>query len=125
MRIFAVFLLCFPLFAADSFITMEEYARQLYSNPRGIGCHHCHGEDGKGKVIATFTHKNEQHEFAGPPIDTVSFATFSKALNSRVRGMPRYFLTKNEIRALYYFLHPELVKKRQDAKAAKEPHGSK
>jgi hypothetical protein len=125
MRIFAVFMLCFPLFAVDSFITTEEYAQQLYSNPRGIGCHHCHGDDGKGKVVATYTQKKEQHEFAGPAIDKVPFATFSRALDSRVRGMPRYFLTKNEIRTLYYFLHPELVKKRKEPKAAKEPNGSK
>ena len=114
MRIFAVFLFCFPLFAADSFITMEEYARQLYQNPRGIGCHHCHGDDGKGKVVATYTHKKEQRAFGGPAIDTVSFPTFYKALNSRVRGMPRYFLTDSEIKALYYYLHRNERKKESE-----------
>ena len=113
MRIFPILLLVFPLFAADSFITLGEYAEQLYKNPRGIGCYHCHGEKGEGRVVATYTQKKEQRTFAGPPIVDVDFATFSRALNSRVRGMPRYFLTRGEIKALYYHLHPEKFKKRE------------
>ena len=105
MRFFLIFFLSFPLFAADSFITMEEYARQLYHNPRGIGCFHCHGEDGRGLTVARYTHKNEEHAFTGPAIHQTDYETFVKALNSRVRGMPRYFLTDNEIRALYYYVH--------------------
>ena len=120
MRIFAVLLLTFPLFAADSFITPEEYAQQLYHNPRGIGCHHCHGEAGEGKIVATYKQKKETRVFEGPAIDKVPFETFSRALNSRVRGMPRYFLTGTEIRALYAYLHHETK-----PTSAKEPRASR
>ena len=105
MRFFHVFFLSFPLFAADSFITMEEYARQLYHNPRGIGCFHCHGEDGRGLTVARYTDKNVEYAFAGPPIHQIDYKSFVKTLNGRVRGMPRYFLTEHEIRALYYYVH--------------------
>lgn len=113
MRVFALLFLFFELVAGESFITPEEYATQLYQNPRGIGCAHCHGEDGKGLTVARYTHNNEKRKFAGPPIDTVSYPKFTEALNRRVRGMPRYFLTDNEIKALYYFLHPEMVKQKK------------
>jgi len=121
MRIFALLLLAAGLFGADSFITLEEYARQLYYNPRGIGCHHCHGEKGAGLTVATYTHRKEQHVFAGPAITKTGFDAFDKALNSRVRGMPRYFLTQSEIRALYVYLHPEAAPKRKAAEAAPKP----
>jgi hypothetical protein len=112
MRIFVLLFLAFSLFA-DSFITLEEYARQLYKNPRGIGCHNCHGEDGKGLTIARYTHKKEQRAFGGPPIDQVPLSAFSESLNKRVRGMPRYFLTPKEIETLYYYLHPELLEEKR------------
>ena len=34
----------------------------------------------------------------------MSFAAFHKALDDRKRGMPRYFLTKKEVQALYLYL---------------------
>jgi mono/diheme cytochrome c family protein len=120
MRFFLAFLFGFPLFAADSFITMEEYARQLYQNPRGIGCFHCHGDDGKGKTVAQYRHKKESRSFEGPPIHKIGYRTFYKALNSRVRGMPRYFLTDSEIKALYYY-----VQEKKPKTAEKGSNGSK
>jgi len=91
--------------ATSSFITPLEYASQLYKNPRGIGCQHCHGDNGEGKLIAKYKHKNKQKRFDGPAIDKVSYVEFYKALNRRKNGMPRYFLTQKEIEALYLFLH--------------------
>jgi hypothetical protein len=35
----------------------------------------------------------------------MKFSEFYKALNKRIKGMPRYFLTKKEIEALYFYLH--------------------
>ena len=101
-----ILLLTIPLIlmALSSFITPIEYASQLYKNPRGIGCHHCHGENGEGKLIANYKDKKEKKSFKGPAINTMSFATFHQALNDRKRGMPRYFLTKKEILALYSYL---------------------
>ena len=92
------------LAATSSFITPIEYASQLYKNPRGIGCHHCHGENGEGRLIANYTHKKEKKSFSGPAINKMSFAAFHKALDDRKRGMPRYFLTKKEVQALYLYL---------------------
>lgn len=92
------------LFSESSFITDIEYASQLYKNPRGIGCQHCHGENGEGKLIANYVHKKEKKSFRGPAISGMNFNEFHRALNKRKRGMPRYFLTKKEIQALYLYL---------------------
>ncbi len=108
--------LCLALFitiltADDDFITKDEYAEQLYNNPRGISCAACHGADGSGKKIASYSVKNESHIFEAPAINTLPFETFKKALNSRNRGMPRYFLTDNEMKVLYYYLQQRQKKK--------------
>jgi len=105
MKFILLFSLPLVLFATASFITPMEYASQLYKNPRGIGCQKCHGEDGKGKIIAKYTHKEKKKAFTAPAIDTIKFEDFYKALNSRKKGMPRYFLTDKEIQALYLYLH--------------------
>lgn len=107
MRIILFVCMLFLLYADDSFITKEEYARQLYHNPRGIGCHHCHGESGEGKRIADYEDKKGKHSFSGPAINTLGYAAFSKALTKRLRGMPRYFLTVSEHQILYFYLHQQ------------------
>jgi hypothetical protein len=92
------------LSANESFITKEEYASQLYHNPRGIGCHLCHGEKGEGKLIAHFKHKNEYKAFEPPKINSINFVTFKQKMKKRIKGMPRYFLTSKEIETLYFYL---------------------
>lgn len=104
--LFFVTLVC----ADDAFITPREYAVQLYHNPRGIGCHLCHGEKGEGRIIARYEERGEPMRFEAPPINTVDFERFEKALEGRTKGMPRYFLTDDERRALYRYLHPETEK---------------
>ena len=104
MRYIIFLLLTTALFSETSFITPMEYASSLYENPRGIGCQHCHGNNGEGKVVATYIHKKEKREFSPPAINNMHFKDFYKALNERKKGMPRYFLTKGEIKALYYYL---------------------
>ena len=104
MKHIAILLLPVFLFSDTTFITPMEYASQLYKNPRGIGCQHCHGANGEGKVVARYTHKNEKKIFSGPIINNLDFNKFYKTLNVRKRGMPRYFLTKKEIKALYFYL---------------------
>jgi len=93
------------LFASSSFITATEYAAQLYKNPRGIGCHKCHGNNGEGKLIANYVHKGIKKSFRGPKINDIAFKNFYMTLNRRNNAMPRYFLTDKEIRALYLHLH--------------------
>ena len=104
MKYIAIFLVPLFLFSDTTFITPMEYASQLYKNPRGIGCEHCHGDIGQGKIVASYTHKKEKKSFAGPVINNLDFNKFYKALNVRKNGMPRYFLTKKEIKALYFYL---------------------
>jgi mono/diheme cytochrome c family protein len=93
------------LYGTSSFITPLEYASQFYKNPRGIGCQQCHGDNGKGKLIANYMHENIKKSFRGPEIDKISFGDFYKALNRQKNGMPRYYLTQKEIEALYLYLH--------------------
>ncbi len=110
-------LLPFFLFGETSFITPIEYASQLYKNPRGIGCQHCHGEKGEGKLVASYMHKKEKKEFRGPAINYLDFNKFYKALNRAKKGMPRYYLTEKEIQALYFFLQQDRKRKEKaDAK---------
>lgn len=109
-----IFLL-FPLFlyAQTSFITPMEYATSLYENPRGIGCQKCHGESGEGRVVAKyFDEKSAKNlTFEGPKINDLDFNKFFYALNKRTKGMPRYFLTQQEIEILYYYLQEKNQKK--------------
>jgi mono/diheme cytochrome c family protein len=108
-------LLCIPLFATSSFITQSEYAQQLYKNPRGIACGLCHGKNGEGKVIANYIHKKKKKSFVGPRINNIKYTEFYKALTTRKKGMPRYYLTPKEIETLYFYLHKNDAKV-QDAK---------
>ena len=93
----------FLLLAKTSFITPLEYAAQLYKNPRGIGCQHCHGNHGEGHLVATYFHKGKEKRFEGPDLRNLDFETFMKALTKNKRGMPKYYLTEDEVKAL--FLH--------------------
>ena len=112
-----VFLLFpFLLLAETSFITPLEYAAQLYKNPRGIGCQHCHGEKGEGKLIAKYIHKDEERTFSAPAINKLDFKTFHKELSRRKNGMPRYFLTLKEIEALYLYVNEEKRKIEENKK---------
>jgi len=109
-----IFFLTTPLllFSSSTFITPMEYASQLYKNPRGIGCQSCHGENGEGKVIANYVHKKKKKSFVGPRINNIGFNEFYRVLNQRRRSMPRYFLTTQEIKALYLYLHKNDKKKK-------------
>jgi hypothetical protein len=104
--VFALFL-AVSLYGTESFITREEYAGGLYHNPRGVGCHLCHGEAGEGKLIARYRDKGVPKVFAGKPINKIPFKEFYEKVNSQIVGMPRYYLTDNEIQILYYYLHRE------------------
>ena len=105
MKLFLLLSVYVYLFAGTSFITDEEYASSLYKNPRGIGCNNCHGEDGKGKLVAKYEQKGVIKDFGGSDITNIGFKNFYEALDTRITGMPKYFLTKDEIEALYRYLH--------------------
>lgn len=101
------FLLLSSLFAED-FITKMEYAKMLYSNPRGIGCNLCHGEKGEGSVIAKYKSKGVTKELKAPAITSLDKKRFAKALGKSDSVMPRYYLTKNEIDMLYFYVTSEV-----------------
>jgi len=118
-------LLLFPLFlyAGGSFITQMEYSSLLYKNPRGIGCHKCHGEKGEGKLIAKYKETKRfkdgdkiitrkiPKEFRAPAINKLSYTDFKEAFNRSILGMPKYYLTEKEIKALYFYLQQVNLKK--------------
>jgi len=116
MKHIILFLLPLLLFGETTFITDMEYAAQFFKNPRGIGCQHCHGENGEGRLIAKYKHKGKEKSFSGPAINKLDFVTFFNELNKRKRGMPRYFLTQKEIKALYLYLHQDDEKEIKNAK---------
>ena len=80
----------------------------LYSNPRGIGCILCHGKRGEGSIIAKYKDKGKQKELIAPAINKLSKKKFFKALSSSNSVMPKYFLTKDEIEVLYFYVTSEV-----------------
>lgn len=111
LRVLLVLIIGIQVYGAATFITKEEYAANLYHNPRGIGCQMCHGELGEGKKIATYKEKGEKKIFEGTPINKIPFSLFYQRINSKIIGMPRYYLTDTEIQTLYYHLHREEFKR--------------
>jgi len=107
MRGLLLLMIAVMVYGDASFITKEEYASSLYHNPRGIGCHLCHGEEGEGRRIATYHEKEVKKVFEGKPIDTIPFDQFSVRMSKPIVGMPHYYLTKTEVQTLYYYLHHE------------------
>lgn len=102
-------LLVSSIFASD-FITKTEYAKMLYSNPRGIGCDKCHGKRGEGALIAKFKHFDKKSnqmvdgELRAPAINNLDFWKFSEALKRPKDVMPSYFLTDEETLLLYEYV---------------------
>jgi hypothetical protein len=111
----------------DSFITKYEYGKMLYNNPRGISCAKCHGENAKGISLSKFKHREKEKvyhcEIKTDDITMISLADFTAKLDSEVlvekpqfdkadvcskmiygSTMPRYFLTKNELESIYYYI---------------------
>ena len=94
------------------FITPEEYGKLLYFNPRGIGCHLCHGKKGEGKFIVSYkeyeknTKNLKTYKITAPNIQDIKFESFKKYINNtKVNSiMPKYFLTNKELKAIHLFL---------------------
>ncbi|HIP12403.1 MAG TPA: hypothetical protein EYG97_01170 [Arcobacter sp.] len=111
----------------NSFITEYEYGKMLWKNPRGVSCVKCHAKDAKGKFISKFTHvtrKNTYNCFVkSNDITDISREDFIRKLDPSVKKkrikfekhqvcekliygntMPKYFLTKNEMNSIYYYI---------------------
>ena len=107
MRIFLYIIISLHVVFAEDFITKNDYAKLLYSNPRGIGCNKCHGESGEGTIIAKYKHKNENREFTAPRINNIAKDKFTKALKNSKSVMPNYSLTDEEVDSLYSFVNSQ------------------
>ncbi len=108
---FIIILLLVSFSYAQDFITPYEYGKMLYQNPRGIGCDKCHGMKGEGKIIAKYKHKGKTKKLVAPPIYNVSEKKFLESLNKKSKIMPKYFLTKDEIKSLRYYINKTKDKK--------------
>lgn len=92
------------LAAESSFITTAEYGKELYNNPRNISCAKCHGTRGTEQIITEYTRNNQTRIFKAPPINNLDFERFKSALNNGKSIMPKYNLTPEEIKAIYYYI---------------------
>lgn len=108
---FISFFLLFATFAfCSEFITKSEYAKMLYQNPRGIGCHKCHGDKGEGALIVKYkafnkkSNKYEEKSLKAPRINNLDFKRFQAAITDSKGIMPSYFLTQNEILNLFEYI---------------------
>jgi len=111
----------------NSFITQYEYGKMLYKNPRGVSCIKCHAKDAKGKLISSFTHVTRKNKYdcfvRSSDITNISREDFIQKLDSSIKmkrvrfekyqvckkliyghTMPKYFLTKNEMNSIYYYI---------------------
>ena len=99
----------------DSYLSDVEYGKMLYRNPRGISCIKCHGEGGKGgQHIVTYYDKRKNPKILrGVDIRPFNLNELTASLSDRYREnnrtkrhkiMPIYYLTEEEIHALYSYL---------------------
>ena len=91
--------------ASEDFISHYEYGQMLYSNPRGVSCAQCHGENGEGCVIVSFKDVDGKKKvIKGLDIRQKSLSTMIKSADVYHEVMPRYYLTNEEIKAIYDYL---------------------
>jgi mono/diheme cytochrome c family protein len=110
-------LVLIPLLAGanEDFISHYEYGEMLYNNPRGVSCAQCHGEDGSGTTIVEFRDIHGKQAIRGSDIRKKSLDAMLKSVNNYHEIMPRYYLTVEEVRAIYDYLQ-----KKNEAYLARE-----
>ncbi len=91
--------------ASEDFISHYEYGQMLYSNPRGVSCSQCHGDNGEGCVIVSFKDVDGKEKvIKGLDIRQKSLTEMIKSADVYHEVMPRYYLTNEEIKAIYDYL---------------------
>ena len=99
----------------ESFLSLLEYGTMLYKNPRGISCTKCHGLTGKGgKKIAKYYDKHQNIKLLkSSNITNYSLEDLTASLKNeyrkngrrqRHRIMPMYYMTDQEILAIFTYL---------------------
>ena len=96
----------------ESFISHYEYGEMLYSNPRGVSCAECHGKSGEGKVIVQYQDTHGKEPIRGADIRYKSLEEMIDSVSRYHKVMPRYYLTDEEVEAIYDFIQ----KKNEPAK---------
>lgn len=104
MRYILIFMFLFTFTLAEDFITPFEYGKMLYQNPRGVGCDKCHGLKGEGKIIAHYKENGKKKKLVAPPIYNLKERVFLNSLTKKSKIMPKYFLTKDEMKSLYFYV---------------------
>ncbi len=89
---------------AEDYISEFEYGQMLYQKPRGVSCVPCHGDHGEGERIARYRSGGNERVLRGPDIRRATLAQIKKAVSTGPGVMPRYFLTDEEIKALYTYI---------------------
>jgi len=76
----------------------------LYANPRGVSCSQCHGENAAGKTIVEYRDIHGKQRLKGADIRQKTLTEMIKSVNSYHKVMPRYYLTDEEVKAIYNYL---------------------
>ena len=98
------------IFATEDYLSNFEYGKRLFHNPRGIACSECHGERGDGGILSAYVininGKKELKEIKIPKINDINMTQFLKPFKDMAsrRYMPTYYLTKEELAYIYYYL---------------------
>jgi cytochrome c553 len=106
-----------------SFLSSIEYGRMLYKNPRGISCSQCHGKEGKGgqKIAKYYDKKRNPKLLKGVDITSYSFKDLRASLKNQYREnnkrkrhkiMPMYYLTNEEVQAIFDYLQYSSTQKK-------------
>ena len=90
--------------AEEDFISHYEYGEMLYNNPRGVSCAQCHGKNGEGSTIVEFRDIHGKQALKGPDIRLETLENMIASVNRYHPVMPRYYLTDQEIKAIYDYL---------------------
>jgi mono/diheme cytochrome c family protein len=98
------------LWGQEDFISHYEYGEMLYANPRGVSCAQCHGKSGEGQTIVEYRDIHGKQALKGSDIRRDTLDAMIKAVNTYHKVMPRYYLTDEEVKAIYDYLQ----KKNQD-----------
>ena len=101
---YMLFILPLFLVSEEDFISHYEYGQMLYNNPRGVSCAQCHGENGEGKVIVEYRDIHGKEALKGPDIRHKTFEDMKRSVNQYHPVMPRYYLTNEEIKAIYDYI---------------------
>ncbi len=102
--LFLPLLLCAEDNVIESFISDYEYGEMLYSSPRGVSCLECHGKNGEGKIIVQYQAVHDIEAIKSADIRKKTLKEMIISVSAYHKVMPRYYLTDDEVKAIYEYL---------------------